>query len=421
MIEYKIPAHSLLPGCGLTLCKKGVLRLKNYQKILLGAVLVLLGAGISYLITYSWLTERYNNSMEQILSHEVVRKTAELEEYIDAYFVGETDETAMADAAASAMVSATGDRWSYYISAADYEAYMEQMNNAYVGIGITISRAEEDNGYTVMEVTKGGPAEEAGVLTGDLLTAVNGTSVVELEVDAVRNLVRGEEGTEVSLTLLRGEETLEIAVERRTIEQIAAEGTMLDGNVGYVKIENFDKNSADHTIAAIEALVDQGAESLLFDVRNNPGGYKDELVEVLDYLLPEGVLFRMVYYNGEETVDYSDEDCVTLPMAVLVNSESYSAAEFFAAALQEYGAAEVVGTQTCGKGYFQNTYRLSDGSAVSLSSGTYYTPKGVSLANVGITPDLVVEMEDEDFAALYYDQLEPEDDNQIQAALDLLK
>lgn len=382
---------------------------------------MLLGAGIAYLITNLTLTQRYRNSIEQILSSEVVRKTAELEEYIDEYFVGDTDETEMADAAASAMVTATGDRWSYYISADDYEAYMEQMNNAYVGIGITISRAEKENGYTVMEVTKESPAEEAGVLAGDLLTAVDGNSVVEMDVDEVRDLVRGEEGSYVRLSLARGEETLEVEVERRTIEQIAAEGTMLDGNVGYVKIENFDKNSADHTIAAIKTLIDEGAESLLFDVRNNPGGYKDELVEVLDYLLPEGVLFRMVYYNGEETVDESDADCVTLPMAVLVNSESYSAAEFFAAALQEYGVAEVVGTQTSGKGYFQNTYRLSDGSAVALSSGTYYTPNGVSLANVGITPDLMVEMEDEDFAALYYDQLEPADDNQLQAALDLLK
>lgn len=398
-----------------------MLLLNKARKFLIGAVLVLLGAGIAYLITNLTLTQRYRNSIEQILSSEVVRKTAELEEYIDEYFVGDTDETEMADAAASAMVTATGDRWSYYISADDYEAYMEQMNNAYVGIGITISRAEKENGYTVMEVTKESPAEEAGVLAGDLLTAVDGNSVVEMDVDEVRDLVRGEEGSYVRLSLARGEETLEVEVERRTIEQIAAEGTMLDGNVGYVKIENFDKNSADHTIAAIKTLIDEGAESLLFDVRNNPGGYKDELVEVLDYLLPEGVLFRMVYYNGEETVDESDADCVTLPMAVLVNSESYSAAEFFAAALQEYGVAEVVGTQTSGKGYFQNTYRLSDGSAVALSSGTYYTPNGVSLANVGITPDLMVEMEDEDFAALYYDQLEPADDNQLQAALDLLK
>lgn len=398
-----------------------MLLLNKARKFLIGTLLVLLGAGIAYLITNLTLTQRYRNSIEQILSSEVVRKTAELEEYIDEYFVGDTDETEMADAAASAMVTATGDRWSYYISADDYEAYMEQMNNAYVGIGITISRAEKENGYTVMEVTKESPAEEAGVLAGDLLTAVDGNSVVEMDVDEVRDLVRGEEGSYVRLSLARGEETLEVEVERRTIEQIAAEGTMLDGNVGYVKIENFDKNSADHTIAAIKTLIDEGAESLLFDVRNNPGGYKDELVEVLDYLLPEGVLFRMVYYNGEETVDESDADCVTLPMAVLVNSESYSAAEFFAAALQEYGVAEVVGTQTSGKGYFQNTYRLSDGSAVALSSGTYYTPNGVSLANVGITPDLMVEMEDEDFAALYYDQLEPADDNQLQAALDLLK
>lgn len=394
---------------------------KKLLKILTALMLVLFGAAVAFVVTYTALTERYSENLEQIYSSEIVSKSVELEQYIDRYFVGETDKTAMADAAADAMVAATGDRWSYYISAADYQSYLEQMNNAYVGVGVTISQAEEQNGYTILEVTAGGPAEEAGILVDDLLIAVDGTSVVELDVAAVRDLVRGEEGTTVVLTMVRNGEELDIPVERRTIEQIVATGELLEGDIGYVRINNFDRNCADHTIAVIEDLMEQGAASLLFDVRNNPGGYKDELVEVLDYLLPEGALFRMEFYDGETEVDYSDEDCVTLPMAVLVNEDSYSAAEFFAAAIQEYEAGKVVGARTCGKGYFQNTYRLSDGSAVALSSGTYYTPNNVSLANVGVTPDVEVPMDETDKIELYYDRLGPADDGQLQAAIELLK
>ena len=394
---------------------------KKLLKILTALMLVLFGAAVAFVVTYTGLTKRYSESLEQLRSSEIVSKSVELEQYIDRYFVGETDKTAMADAAADAMVTATGDRWSYYISAADYQSYLEQMNNAYVGIGVTISQAEEQNGYTILDVTLGGPAEEAGILVDDLLVAVDGTSVVELDVAAVRDLVRGEEGTTVVLTMVRNGEELDIPVERRTIEQTVATGELLEGDIGYVRINNFDRNCADHTITVIKDLIEQGAASLLFDVRNNPGGYKDELVEVLDYLLPEGPLFRMEFYDGETEVDYSDEACIDLPMAVLVNEDSYSAAEFFAAAIQEYEAGKVVGARTCGKGYFQNTYRLSDGSAVALSSGTYYTPNNVSLANVGVTPDVEVPMDETDKIELYYDRLDPADDGQLQAAIELLK
>ena len=394
---------------------------KKLLKILTALMLVLFGAAVAFVVTYTGLTKRYSESLEQLRSSEIVSKSVELEQYIDRYFVGETDKTAMADAAADAMVTATGDRWSYYISAADYQSYLEQMNNAYVGIGVTISQAEEQNGYTILDVTLGGPAEEAGILVDDLLVAVDGTSVVELDVAAVRDLVRGEEGTTVVLTMVRNGEELDIPVERRTIEQTVATGELLEGDIGYVRINNFDRNCADHTIAVIKDLIEQGAASLLFDVRNNPGGYKDELVEVLDYLLPEGPLFRMEFYDGETEVDYSDEACIDLPMAVLVNEDSYSAAEFFAAAIQEYEAGKVVGARTCGKGYFQNTYRLSDGSAVALSSGTYYTPNNISLANVGVTPDVEVPMDETDRIELYYDRLDPAEDEQLQAALGTLK
>ena len=191
--------------------------------------------------------------------------------------------------------------------------------------------------------------------------------------------------------------------------------------MGLVTIENFDSRCAEESIAAIESLLEQGAQKLIFDVRNNPGGYSDELVKLLDYLLPEGDLFRTERYDGQEHVDTSDASCLDVPMAVLVNADSYSAAEFFAAALQEYEAAVVVGTQTCGKGYFQTTYQLSDGSAVALSIGKYFTPNGVSLIDVGVIPDIPVEVDEETAADILYGRLEPQEDPQVQAAVNALK
>lgn len=347
-------------------------------------------------------------------------KLEQLESLILERFIGDADQTAMEDAAAAAMVQSLGDRWSYYIPASEYDAHEEQVNNAYVGIGITIE-AKEQEGFLVKAVNEGGPAGEAGVQVDDLVIEVEGQDVREMTATDVRNLVRGEEGTCVSLTVLRQGERVTLSVERRQVQTVVASGRMLTDKIGLVTIENFDSRCAEETIAAIDDLLGQGAEKLIFDVRNNPGGYAKELVKVLDYLLPEGELFRTVDYAGKENVDYSDADCLDIPMAVLVNGDSYSAAEFFAAALSEYGVADVVGEKTCGKGYFQNTLRLSDGSAVGLSVGKYFTPKGVSLAGVGITPDVVVPVDEETADAIYYGQLEPEDDPQIQAALELLE
>lgn len=349
-----------------------------------------------------------------------VSKLDELEALILERFIGGADATQIEDAAADAMVEAIGDRWSYYIPADEYEAYLEQMNNAYVGVGITISVREDGTGLDITQVTEGGGAQDAGIQVGDILIEADGQNVGELGLSGTREIVKGEAGTTVELTVKRGEETLTFAVERRTIQTVVASAQLLEDGIGYVKIANFDSRCADETIAAIEEMLEQGATSLLFDVRYNPGGYKDELVKVLDYLLPEGPLFRSEEYTGNVEVDQSDASCVDLPMAVLVNGSSYSAAEFFAAALSEYGVATVVGTQTCGKGYFQRTYRLSDGSAVGLSVGKYTTPNGVSLADVGITPDIVVEVDDTTAAKIYGGLLEPAEDPQIQAAVEAL-
>lgn len=347
-------------------------------------------------------------------------KLDRLENLIQERYIGEADGEAMEDAAAAAMVKATGDRWSYYIPASQYEAHKEQSENAYVGIGITIQQAEDGSGFLIVMVNQNGPAQEAGVQVNDLLIAVEDQDVREMTADQVRELIRGEAGTKVSLTVMRQGEHQTLAVERRRIESAVATGQMLTDGIGLVKINNFDERCASESIAVIQKLQQEGAKKIIFDVRNNPGGYAEELVKLLDYLLPEGDLFRSVSYDGTEKVDTSDADCLDMPMAVLINGSSYSAAEFFAAALQEYQAATIVGEPTVGKGVYQTTISLGDGSAVALSTGKYFTPKGNSLTDVGVTPDVRVDVNEETAEKIYYGTLSYADDLQIQAAIQVL-
>lgn len=347
-------------------------------------------------------------------------KLDRLENLIQQRFIGEADAEAMEDAAAAAMVKATGDRWSYYIPASQYEAHKEQSENAYVGIGITIQQAEDQSGFLIVAVDSDGPAREAGIEVNDLLIAVEDQDVREMTSNQVRELIRGEAGTKVSLTVMRQGEHQTLAVERRRIESPVATGEMLDDAIGLVKISNFDERCASESIAAIEKLRQEGAKKIIFDVRNNPGGYAEELVKLLDYLLPEGDLFRSVSYDGTEKVDTSDANYLDMPMAVLINGSSYSAAEFFAAALQEYQAATIVGEPTVGKGVYQTTISLGDGSAVALSTGKYYTPKGNSLTDVGVTPDVRVDVDEETDEKIYYGTLSTAEDPQVQAAIQVL-
>ena len=352
----------------------------------------------------------------------VLRKVSELRAYLDVYYIDDYDPelvtTAAGDGAVAAMLEATGDRWSYYISAADMAAFEEAVSNEYVGVGMTVQKA--DGGMLVTSVEKDGPAWNSGIRVDDLITMVDGVSVADLTVAEVSDLVRGEIGTVVRLTLLREDTYVQLAVTRAAIVVDVAVGEMLEGNIGYIQVANFDQHCAEQTLACMEDLMAQGAEALLFDMRFNAGGKKSEMITILDALLPEGELFSSVNYAGEVEVENSDAACITLPMAVLVNEDSFSAAEFFAAALQEFDAAEVVGMPTTGKGNFQYTLPLSDGSAVVLSTGKYFTPSGKSLTNVGITPDVEVDLSYEDYKALYYGVLEQADDEQLQAAIEVL-
>ncbi|MBQ3146107.1 MAG: S41 family peptidase [Oscillospiraceae bacterium] len=347
-------------------------------------------------------------------------KLQQLENLILNNYVDGADQKELEDAAAQAMIETLGDRWSYYMTAEEYEAQMEQNNNAYVGIGVTISGQDTENGMLIIAVAEGGPAEKAGLLPGDLIIAADGQSIVGKTTGEVQGLIKGKEGTTVQITYLRNGVESTVAVTRAMVKTPVAKAKMLPGNIGLVTIVNFNANCAKETKAAVQKLLDEGAQKLIFDVRNNPGGRVTELVSVLDYLLPEGALFRSKDNKGRESVENSDAACLEMPMAVLVNGNSYSAAEFFAAALQEYEWATVVGEKTVGKGNYQVTYKLQDGSAVGLSIGKYYTPQGKHLEGVGIMPDVVVPVDDKTAAAIYAGTLDPEEDPQIQSAIKAL-
>ena len=351
-------------------------------------------------------------------------KLDQLMSLLEKYYIDfdEVDKGKLEDAAANAMVNALGDRWSYYISAEDYASIQEQSANSYVGIGVTVQVREDGQGFDITQLEPGGSAQSSGILPGDVLIGAEGVSFIGEDLDICSRIIKGKAGTQVTVTVLRNGEEMTFTLTRQVIMVQVASGQMLPGNIGLVSIKNFNDRCASETIAVIENLLSRGATSLVFDVRNNPGGYKHELVKLLDYLLPKGVLFRSVDYSGASAEDYSDDKCLKMPMTVLVNSQSYSAAEFFAAALEEYDWATVVGDPTCGKGNFQYTFQLSDGSGVGLSVGKYYTPNGVSLADQGgLVPEILVEVTDAQAALIYSGLVEPEDDPQIQAAVEHLK
>ena len=382
---------------------------RDFKKLVLMGISYVLVAAIASAVTLALWGERYS-------------KIEELKSIIEENFIGQADMKKAEDAAASAMIDALGDQWSYYISAEEYAAHMENKNNAYVGIGITIVVREDGQGEDIIAVSPGSSAHEAGILPGDVLIKVNGTSIAGMDTDHVGDLVKGEEGTSLTVTVLREGAEIDFELKRQTIRVQVASGKLLEGNIGLVRIENFNTNCAKETIAVIEDLQKQGAEKLIFDVRFNPGGYVHEMIKVLDYLLPEGVLYRDLDCYGNEGEERSDASCLEMPMAVLVNGSSYSAAEFFAACLQEKQWATIVGEQTTGKGHYQNTIRLTDGSAVNLSTGKYFTPNGVNLTQTGgLNPDIVSAVDQEIALQIYSQVIDPAQDPQIQAAVKYLQ
>lgn len=339
---------------------------------------------------------------------------------VNARFVGDYEVSDAVDGAMYGMVDALGDRWSHYLNAEQYAATQMRRENVYVGVGITVTYADE-RGLYIEKVSQGGGAEEAGLLAGEIITAVDGHSLAGEERYNGADLIQGEEGTTVELEVLDASGAARtVTVKRRKIETDPVSYEMLAGQVGYVRLENFYLRSAQQLNAAVDDLASQGAVALVFDLRNNGGGYLSELTDMLDHLLPEGVIFRSRDRAGTEIATRSDAACVSLPMVILVNRNTYSAAEFFAAQLQESGAGVIVGEATSGKGYSQQTFPVPGGGALSISTAKYFTGNGVSLIGTGLTLDKEISLTDEDANRFAAGILPHEEDVQLAAALEML-
>lgn len=340
---------------------------------------------------------------------------------IRARFVGGYDPDTVADTALSGMVAGLGDRWSYYVGAEGYQSLKESRSNSYVGIGVTVDYSD-GRGLLITSVKEDGPADRAGLTAGELITAVDGASIAGEARYTGSDSIRGEAGTVVSLTVLSSDgRERAVEITRAALHTDPVSYELLEGKVGYVDLQNFNTGAAGDFNDAVDDLLDRGAVAFVFDMRNNGGGYVDELTRILDHLLPEGPIFRSMTKGGREKVLRSDADCVDLPMAVLVNGNTYSAAEFFAAQLRESVGAAIVGEETSGKGYSQQTFPLPNGGALSFSTEKYYTGAGVSLVGTGVTLDAQVILDEEEAWALWAGTLEHGEDEQLQKALELLR
>lgn len=373
-------------------------RSTRYDRILIGCLLTFVGTVLGMMLALVTMVGGWNNLLQTV-------KFAEILAVVEHTYIGEADGEKVADAGFSAMIASLNDRWSYYMTAEDYKRYQDHSANRYTGIGITINRLEDGN-LQVADVSADSPAQKAGMFVGLIIHGLNGETVAGMTVQELSAAIQAIEG-EFTLTAVDGNgEEYSFTLSTAKIFSNPISYEMLEGDIGYIMLKNFDDGCADGTKTALKELQSQGAKALVFDVRNNGGGYVSELTDILDALLPSGEIFISVNEDGNEKTTTSDDACVNLPMAVLVNDSSYSAAEYFAAVLQEYDAASVVGVPTTGKGRSQINVLLLDGSAIHISSKRYLTPERVDLSEVGgIVPDVVVEMD--------------ETDSQLKAAMEL--
>ena len=356
-------------------------KFKLTHLIIVCLVVAALTAGATYALTIGGIgSKQYFDDAKAYV---------EIEKIINENYIGSADDDTLFNAAASAMVRSIDDKWSYYMSPEEYAAYKLTSSNEYAGIGISVKQNDSGN-FEIFSVDSGTPAEAAGLTAGQLIVSVDGQPVADMTLSEMQELIRSKLNKDFPMVVSdkKGNE-VSVTVACEIIYKDPVSSRMLDGNIGYIKIANFEAGSSEGTINAIERLVAEGATSFIFDVRNNPGGLLSELVSLLDYLLPDGDLFISVDKQGNETVKTSDKICLSSKMAVLVNANTYSAAEFFAAALQEYDWATIVGEHTTGKARSQITLELSNGGAVHISTHKYLTPDRVDLSEVGgIKPDI---------------------------------
>lgn len=352
-----------------------------------------------------------------VVNSETLSKMAAIEETINRnFYLKEMTEEELQNGVYNGMVEALDDKYAAYYTAEELMAQLEKNEGVYYGIGAYVMMDAETQTPYISGVIEGTPAEEAGLRMGDIIYAVEGTATFQMSLEEVTGLIKGEEGTAVTLTIVRDGKAFEQNVVRRKVNNPTVSSRMLDEEIGYIGITEFKDITVDQFTEAYAVIRGSGAKALVLDLRGNPGGLLDAVVSIGRQILPEGLIVYTEDKSGER-VEYTCDGKreIQMPMVVLVNGGSASAAEVLTGAIKDYGVGTVMGTTTYGKGIVQKIIALSDGSAVKLTTSGYFTPKGNNIHGKGIEPDVVVEFD----AEAYYG--EEQIDNQLEAAKEYLK
>lgn len=399
------------------------------QRFYKTVMLVILTAFLTFIFTTIYLTNKYNLSDgKQTISSlfnnsssddKLTKSLNSIKSLLKKYYLNDIDEEKAINGAIEGYVSALGDKYTEYIPKDEMEEYTQNLMGNYVGIGIYMTKNTKDNTIVVISPIKYSPAEEAGILPGDIITKIDGVEYNGNSMDAAANNIKGEEGSTVKLEIQRGQEikTFEITRKKITTNPVVAE--KLENNIGYLEVSSFDENTAENFKAKYEELKSQGITSLIIDLRNNGGGLVEETLKIADYIVPKDKeLLVTVDKDGKEKVEKSKEDVlIDMPIVVLVNKNSASSSEILAGALKDLNEATIVGNTTYGKGVIQQLLQLKDGSGLKVTVEEYYTPNRTKINGVGIEPNEKVDLPSSVENPL---AVERKDDTQLQKAIELL-
>ncbi|MBQ8927698.1 MAG: S41 family peptidase [Oscillospiraceae bacterium] len=391
------------------------------HKVSLGLTISIaaLACAVTFILTSFFSLQGFNSQVQDVKEKaEKYDRLEALDTYVHENYYTRIDEDAAMDGLLKGYVAGLGDRYSSYMTPEEYASLQQKESGRSVGIGISVQEDAETGVPVILLVEDNSPAAEAGLAVDDRIVGVEGEDAASLGYEETVTRIRGEENTSVTLQILRGEEELSFTITRRTFEVTTVYSKMLDNGVGYIRITNFRENTVEQFQDALDTLTANGAKGLLFDVRSNGGGLLDSLEKMVDPLLPEGVIATATYQEGNtETVVYSDASELDLPMVVLINENSASAAELFAASLRDFKGAKLVGKQSFGKGVMQVTSRLDDGGGLTLTVATYQTARSECYDGVGLVPDVEVEAGEDTRIA----DGDPLTDPQLAAAMQLFE
>lgn len=378
----------------------------------------LIGALIIFILPFTTSCQMLNKSTsDSDVTKSTDEKLEKLQELIDKNYIGDIEDGDLKDGIYKGFVEGLDDPYSVYYTEEETKALMEQTTGEYSGIGAVLSQDRDSGIITILQVYEDSPADEAGLKDGDYFLKVGDKELTSKDdLSEVVRLIKGEEGSKVDLTVYREKEKkeIEVTVTRRKIQARTVETKMLEDGIGYLAISEFDSVTLDQYKEGMKTLADQGMEKLVVDLRNNPGGNLDTVTDILDIMLPKGISVYMEDKSGaRKDFETDEENKFDKPLVVLVNGNSASASEIYAGAIQDFKAGTVIGTTTYGKGVVQQIFDLNDGTSVKLTIAEYFTPNGRNINEIGITPDIECEYEE--------NEENPEADNQLDKAIEYLK